>query len=60
MIFSTVRNLEEDREVELLIRKPWQPLIDLVLAARPFDACYIGTSAYHSTVEEKVFQSRSY
>lgn len=56
----TVKKLQEDREVELLIRKPWQPLIDLILAARPLDACYIGTSAYHSTVEGKVFQSHSY
>lgn len=60
LIFSPVILFEEQRKVGLLIMKPWQLLICLILATRLLDLFYTGTSAYHSTVEEKVIYSRGY
>lgn len=60
LIFSPVILFKEQRRVGLLVMKPWQLLICLILATRLLDLFYTGTSAYRSTVEEKVIYSRGY
>lgn len=60
LIFSPVILFEEQHKVNLLIMKPWQLLAYLILATRLLDLFYTGTSAYHSTAEEKVVYSHGY
>lgn len=57
-MFPPVVLFEEQPKVNILIIKPWQLLIHLILATRQLDLLYIGTSAYHSAVKEKVVYSR--
>lgn len=60
LILSSVILFEEQHKVDLLIMKPWQLLVYLILAIRLLVLFYTGTSAYHSTVEEKVVYSRGF